>query len=298
MNVGNIGNYGAEAYYVGKRSKGKGPEEDNLSNSVNPKDYTVDTSDGTAGVEMYKGMSFNDIFSLIGEKGNAILTVNQMVTAKNPDDGIIYRTCFTDDKITCTDAEGNRVWDLDIPEDQKETVSAFFEGHTPYTWAKEIYSDKDLGIASSKDYWMDLFSANRVEREDAQEIEKNVLSRLQEVQLTDSTTIGISQTDTVVECASVEEINNKDKIWTITAFGADGISSQRCQNGIVLDSWELKYSNSGDAGKVWDFIAKFENDADLKFAGSKEFLKMFLAGNISQDDLIQKDGAWYWNNLV
>ena len=285
MNVGSIGNYGAEAYYGGKTSVGKGTKDNYISNSVNSIDNTANTSDGTTGAEMYRGMSFNDIFSLVGEKGNAIPTVNQIVTARNPDDGIIYRTCFTDNKITCMDAEGNRVWDLDIPEDQKEIVIDFFEGHTPYSWAKEIYSDMDLGIASSKDYWMDLFSSNRGEIADMQETEKNVLSKFQEVQLTDNTTIGISKTDAATECASVEKINNKDKVWTITVFGTDGISSQRCQNGVILDSWQITFNNSDEANRVLTFINSFDRDADLKFAGSKEFWIDFLKNDIDADKI-------------
>ena len=95
--------------------------------------------------------------------------------------------------------------------------------------------------------------------------------------------VGISQTDTVTECASVEEDENKEKVWTITAFGEDGIFSTRCQNGKIIDSWEIKYTNPNDAKKVQDFIGRFEKDANLIFSGSKDFWEEFLSSDM--DDI-------------
>lgn len=113
MNIGAVGNYGTETYYTGKASVGCITNEfkTNVGDQSNDMDFT---SDGSIGAELYKGMSANDIFALMGEKGNSISTVNQMVTSKSPEDGKIYRTYFSDDKITCTDAEGTKIWDLEI----------------------------------------------------------------------------------------------------------------------------------------------------------------------------------------
>lgn len=110
----------------------------------------------------------------------------------------------------------------------------------------------------------------------AQDMEKMAMSKLQEVQLMDHTVIGVSHTGNITECAFAEEDENQEKIWTVTCFGEDGIVSTRCQNGKILDRWELKYKNPGDAKKVRDFLEEFEDDADLKFAGSKEFWEEFL----------------------
>ena len=96
---------------------------------------------------------------------------------------------------------------------------------------------------------------------------------------------GISQTDTVTECASVEEDENKEKVWTITAFGEDGIVSTRCQNGKIIDSWEIKYTNPNDAKKVQDFIGRFEKDANLIFSGSKDFWEEFLSSDMDADSI-------------
>ena len=114
--------------------------------------------------------------------------------------------------------------------------------------------------------------------------------KLEEVQLTDTTTVGVSRTDTVTECASVEEDENKEKIWTITAFGEDGIVSTRCQNGKILDRWEIKYTNPDDAKKVQDFLDRFEKDANLIFSGSKDFWEEFLNSDMDADSIFAAQG--------
>ena len=119
----------------------------------------------------------------------------------------------------------------------------------------------------------------------AQEMENKALSRFEEVQLTGTTTVGVSQTDTGTECASVEEDENKEKVWTITAFGEDGIVSTRCQNGKIIDSWEIKYTNPNDAKKVQDFLDRFEKDANLIFSGSKDFWEEFLSSDMDADSI-------------
>ncbi|MCR5107596.1 MAG: hypothetical protein K6B28_05480, partial [Lachnospiraceae bacterium] len=96
----------------------------------------------------------------------------------------------------------------------------------------------------------------------------------------------------VTECASVEEDEKKDKVWTITCLGEDGISSKKCQNGKVLSEWEIKYSNPKDRKSVEDFMAGFKSDANLKFAGIKEFWTDFLRGNISRESIVQSGNDW------
>ena len=55
-----------------------------------------------------------------------------------------------------------------------------------------------------------------------------------------------------------------------------GIVSIRCQNGKIIDRWEIKYTNPDDAKKVQDFLGKFDKDANLTFSGSKDFWEEFL----------------------
>ena len=79
-------------------------------------------------------------------------------------------------------------------------------------WTKNLKTDDQTVLRTAKE---------------AQEMENKALSRFEEVQLTGTTTVGVSQTDTGTECASVEEDEKKEKVWTITAFGEDGIVSTR-----------------------------------------------------------------------
>ena len=137
-------------------------------------------------------------------------------------------------------------------------------------WTKNLKTDDQTVLRTAKE---------------AQEMENKALSRFEEVQLTGTTTVGVSQTDTGTECASVEEDENKEKVWTITAFGEDGIVSTRCQNGKIIDSWEIKYTNPNDAKKVQDFISRFEKDANLIFSGSKDFWEEFLSSDMDADSI-------------
>ena len=41
-----------------------------------------------------------------------------------------------------------------------------------------------------------------------------------------------------------------------------------------------------------DFISSFDQDSDLKFAGSKEFWEEFLASKVSKKDLTNVDNVW------
>ena len=137
-------------------------------------------------------------------------------------------------------------------------------------WTKNLKTDDQTVLRTAKE---------------AQEMEKKALSRFEEVQLTGTTTVGVSQTDTGTECASVEEDENKEKVWTITAFTENGIVSNKCQNGKIIDSWELKYTNPNDAKKVQDFLGRFEKDANLIFSGSKDFWEEFLSSDMDADSI-------------
>lgn len=148
-------------------------------------------------------------------------------------------------------------------------------------WTKKLNTDDQTILMTAKE---------------AQKMEKNAMSKFEEIQETDNTSTGVSSVNGVTECASASEDENKDKIWTITAYSSDGITSKRFKNGVELDGWELKYKNPSDGRKVLDFISSFEKDADLKFAGSKEFWEEFLAGKVSKSELINADNVWDWNN--
>lgn len=135
-------------------------------------------------------------------------------------------------------------------------------------WTKNLDTDDQTVLRTAKE---------------AQKMEKKALSKFEEVQLTGTTTVGFSQADIVTECASAEEDENKEKIWTITMFSADGIVSNKCRDGKIIDSWELRYTHPDDAKKVQDFLDRFDKDANLIFSGSKDFWEKFLNGDIDAD---------------
>lgn len=162
-----------------------------------------------------------------------------------------------------------------------ETESTFTEEGVDHekNWTKKLKTDDQTILMTAKE---------------AQKMESHALSKLQEVQLTDNTAVGVSAANGVTECASVEEDEKKDKVWTITCLGVDGISSKKCQNGKVLSEWEIKYSTPKDRKNVEDLIAGFKSDANLKFAGIKDFWIDFLKGNISMEDIVPSENDWEW----
>ena len=93
---------------------------------------------------------------------------------------------------------------------------------------------------------------------------------------------------------SVDDDDEKEKVWTITCISEDGISSKKCKNGKVLSNWELKYDSSEDAKRVDEFLAGFKNDENLRFAGMKDFWTKLLSGNISKDDLTFTGDEWIY----
>lgn len=122
----------------------------------------------------------------------------------------------------------------------------------------------------------------------AQEVEETALLKLQEMQLTGDTSVGVAHTDGVTECAAVTEDETEDKIWTITAFGEDGIISKKFKDGEVIEQWEIKYTDSASARKVWDFIDRFDEKANLTFTGDKSFWEDFLSGKIDEDSVVKE----------
>lgn len=120
----------------------------------------------------------------------------------------------------------------------------------------------------------------------ANEFAPDMISKSQEMALSGDTTVGISETENVKECASLDEDENKKKIWTITAFTQEGIICTECPaGGSSRELWRIDYENPEDAEKVWEFLARFDKDADLKFAGSQRFWEDFLAGSINNDQI-------------
>ncbi len=64
-------------------------------------------------------------------------------------------------------------------------------------WTKKLDTDDQTILMTAKE---------------AQKKEQMAMSKFEEVQITDSTTVGVSTTNGVTECASVDEKDDKDKV--------------------------------------------------------------------------------------
>ena len=78
-------------------------------------------------------------------------------------------------------------------------------------WTKRLETDDQAILMAAKE---------------AQKMESNALSKFQEVQLTNSTTVGIASIDGAIETASVEN-DNEEKLWTITVSMPTSTASPR-----------------------------------------------------------------------
>ena len=111
---------------------------------------------------MLSEMSLEDWLQNMIQSGKVskIPVVNQIITAKNPEDGNYYEVLFTDDKVWCETVLGKRVWELDMTDGDREKVKDYFKEFKPVPWAEELYYDRDngmrMGMAAVKDFWIEL----------------------------------------------------------------------------------------------------------------------------------------------
>lgn len=142
-------------YYKSTASKTKA--EESFSSGIREKPEEILQAEQEEVPDASGGLSFADIFYSGRFKLNQIPVVNQIVSSKNPEDGKIYRAYFMDDEIICHDADGKTAWEVEVNEDQQQKVKDFFKEFTPYKWAKELYSGDNMGMATVKNFWLDLF---------------------------------------------------------------------------------------------------------------------------------------------
>lgn len=105
------------------------------------------------------GMSFDDVMKLINSgAGRKIPVVNQIVSARNPEDGELYRAFFTDREIICHRGDGKRAWEIEIPDAQQaEKVKEFFAKYEPdRDLFREYYSGDKMKMAVVERFWLDL----------------------------------------------------------------------------------------------------------------------------------------------
>ncbi len=156
MSVTSVNSNSAE-YYKNTASSTKIEEPFSIGIQEEPKKALQKEQEETPSA--YMGLSFTDIFYSGKFKSNQIPVVNQIVSSKNPEDGKIYRTYFTDNKITCLHAgtDSKIAWEVEVNEDQQQKVKDFFKEFTPYKWAKELYSGDNMAMATVKNFWLELF---------------------------------------------------------------------------------------------------------------------------------------------
>lgn len=150
-------------------------------------------------------------------------------------------------------------------------------------------SSEDPSVGLEKNWTKNLATEDQIilrTAKAAQKMENMAMPKYQELMLLGDTTVGVERAEGVTECATASEDENNKKVWTITAFTAQGIVSKKYQDGKIISHWEMKYKNPEDAEKVWDFLARFDKDADLKFAGSKEFWENFLSEDADVEKLL------------
>ena len=142
-----------------------------------------------------------------GEDGIARLEhgIKKIVTAVNPEDGKEYLTYFTKDTIVCKTTEGSNevVWTMEITEEQAELINKYFERYQASQEGEPAwYTDADLGMVSSKEYWLGFFEGAEVSDENYMESIRKQIEEMQEKiengEINESFQIG-NQTFTVEE---------------------------------------------------------------------------------------------------
>ena len=118
-----------------------------------------------------------------------------------------------------------------------------------------------------------------------------ILSKTQELILTGDTTAVISETEGIKECATPKEDEDKKKTWIITAFTEQGIICSESVDGVTKELWRIDYQNPDDHKRVWDFLGRFDQDADLKFSKEKSFWEDFLKDRIDVEEIFKEYGV-------
>lgn len=130
------------------------------------------------------------------------------------------------------------------------------------SWTYDLQTEEQVSLATAKL---------------ANEYAPDMLSKAQEIAIIGDTSVGIGKIENLRESVSVTEDEDKKKIWTITTYTEQGIICNQSTEGITKELWHLDYQNPDDAKRVWEFLAEFDKNADLAFAGKKVFWENFLS---------------------
>ena len=89
-------------------------------------------------------------------------------------------------------------------------------------WTYDLQTEDQVALATAKM---------------ANEFAPTILTKAQELALTGNTTTGMSESENVRECASLDENDEKKKTWTITAFTEQGIICSQSTDGVTRELW-------------------------------------------------------------
>lgn len=128
----------------------------------------------------------------------------------------------------------------------KKLIDTFIEEHkltkdnikNEEDWRK--MSDDDASSLEKSGWTYDLQTEDQVALATAKmanEFAPTILTKAQELALTGNTTAGMSESENVRECASLDENDEKKKTWTITAFTEQGIICSQSTDGVTRELW-------------------------------------------------------------
>lgn len=101
-------------------------------------------------------------------------------------------------------------------------------------------SDDDASSLEKSGWTYDLQTEDQVALATAKmanEFAPTILTKAQELALTGNTTTGMSESENVRECASLDENDEKKKTWTITAFTEQDIICSQSTDGVTRELW-------------------------------------------------------------
>lgn len=199
-------------------------------------------------------------------------------TAKEKADA--FDGCIADAGKKADDSTSTNIRDMSDKEWDKlmEHVDKFIED-----FKEAVRYEEEVNIKNKEK--SEETAKNLVEKLVAKEKDAKELTKEQELALTGSTDTGISKTDGVTECAAADMDEDKDVVWTVTAFTEDGIICTKCKNGKSVELWRMSYKHVGDYKKVTDFLDSFDENTDWSFTASKSFWEDFLDGRVSDEDI-------------
>ena len=126
------------------------------------------------------------------------------------------------------------------PDDRKASAASKAALHAVTNGIVGEAPDDDASSLEKSGWTYDLQTEDQVALATAKmanEFAPTILTKAQELALTGNTTTGMSESENVRECASLDENDEKKKTWTITAFTEQGIICSQSTDGVTRELW-------------------------------------------------------------